>query len=67
MMKRIVMSIAVLLAVVAFCVSVFRFTNSTGVALGGSLALVLLMIGYAICWVIDHFQKPESSSQSGQD
>jgi antibiotic biosynthesis monooxygenase (ABM) superfamily enzyme len=61
------MSIAALLAIIAFCVSVFRFTNFTGLALGGSLAFVILLLGYVVCWLIEYFQKPKSSSLSGQD
>jgi hypothetical protein len=58
-MKRTVLSIASVLAVLAFCFSVFETTTLIGVALGGSLAFVILLLGYVVCWIMDYFQKPE--------
>ena len=59
MLKRTVLSIASVLAVLAFCLSVFETTNLVGVALGSSLAFVILLLGYVVCWIVGYFQKPE--------
>jgi hypothetical protein len=54
------MTVACVLAVIAFCASVVWTTNLIGVALGGSLALIILFIGYGICWHFVYLHNPRT-------
>lgn len=53
------MFITSLLAITAFFASIVQLTNFIGLGLGGSLAFVILLLGYFICWIVDLFQKTE--------